>query len=99
MLVMKCLEREEDGYLPLKDVKGVLESQIKTEAAKQEIRTEVQKAEVKKKRQQIGSGSKRSSHGAGYMRTQMKKVEKCLTILCPAWYFNTGIAAEDSRCR
>lgn len=37
MLVLKCLEREEDGYLPLKDVKGVLESQIKTEAAKQKL--------------------------------------------------------------
>ena len=33
------------------------------------------------------------------MRIQMKKVEKMLDNTCPAWYFNTGIAAEDSRCR
>jgi len=58
MLVMKCLEREEDGYLPLKDVKGVLESQIKTEAAKQEIRAEVQKAEVKKKDGKLEAAAK-----------------------------------------
>lgn len=34
MLVMKCLEREDSGYVPLEGVRGVLESQIRTESTR-----------------------------------------------------------------
>ncbi|MCQ4871884.1 hypothetical protein NE639_26800, partial [Blautia producta] len=34
MLVMKCLEREDSGYVPLEGVRGVFESQIRTESTR-----------------------------------------------------------------
>lgn len=40
ILVMKCLGREENGYLTLEEAKGVLESQVLTEKAQQEIEKE-----------------------------------------------------------
>lgn len=58
ILIMKCLEREENKVLPLEQAEGILKSQIQTERAEQAIWEQVKKAEVKVKSRKLEEAAK-----------------------------------------
>lgn len=58
ILIMKCLERVENGVLPFEQTEGILKSRIQTERAEQAIQEQVKKAEIKEKSKKLEEAAK-----------------------------------------